>query len=411
MTTPQIELVAVRPAVRTDAPCTLDLLVTIRPAADRPDQPRPRLNLGLVLDRSGSMSAAKKLTYAREAAGFAVRQLTATDRVSLTVFDDAVQTLHPNGPVGEPADLLRKIAAVEPGGSTALHGGWQEGGRQVQAGHMRGGLNRVLLLSDGLANVGLTEPDAIATDVHRLSKEGVGTTTLGLGDDYNEDLLEAMARSGDGNYYYVEDPAQLPAIFGAELAGLTATVGRDVTLRVEPGPGVVVADHLNDLDQTADGKLKLATLVAGLPVYVAVRVNVPASSRPLEVLRVRLAWTPPDGRRQSLDASLVLPAVSAADWAALAPVRSVQERVAVLLVARDKKAATVASAAGDLAGARRRLANAREVLAAAPAGPELDKQADALAGMEDLMARGEHVKFRKRGKYEAYSDSSSRPIR
>lgn len=411
MTAPQLDLTPVRPAVRSDAPCTLDLLVTVRPPADGGVRPRPQLNLGLVLDRSGSMGQARKIGYAREAATVAVRQLAASDRASLTVFDDEVQSPHPNALVGADAtELLRKIAAVEPGGSTALHGGWQEAARQVQAGYVKGGLNRVLLLSDGLANVGLTEPDAIATDVHRMSREGVGTTTLGLGDDYNELLLEAMARAGDGNYYYVEDPAQLPAIFGAELAGLAATLGRDVSLAVEPGPGVTVADHLNDLDNLPDGRLKLPTLIAGMPVYVVVRLNLPAATTTLSVATVTLQWTA-DGTTHRTTASVTLPAVSGASWHGLAPVVAAQERAAILLVARHKRAATAASAAGDHSTARKWLAEARAVLAAAPATPELVRQAEALARSEVLHRTGQHEKFRKRGRFEAYSDSHSRPLR
>ncbi len=410
MTAPQLELTPVRPAVRSDAPCSLDLLVTVRPPT-LANAVRPPLNLGLVLDRSGSMGQAKKIGYAREAAGFAVRQLTAADRASLTVFDDAVETLVPNATVGYAlTELLRKIAAVEPGGSTALHGGWLEGARQVRAGFMTGGLNRVVLLSDGLANVGMTEPDAIATDVHRLSKEGVGTSTLGLGDDYNEVLLEAMARAGDGNYYYVEDPAQLPAIFAAELAGLAATVGRDVSLSIDPGPGVTVADHLNDFDRLPDGRLKLPTLIAGMPVYGVVRLNLPAAAASLAVATVTLNWTA-DGTTHRTTAGVTLPAVSGATWHGLAAVVPVQERAAVLLVARHKRAATAASAAGDRSTARKWLAEARAVLAAAPATPELVRQAEALARMENLLHTGQHEKFRKRGRYEAYSDSHSRPLR
>src|SRR5262249_5766614 len=148
------------------------------------------------------------------------------------------------------------------GNSTALHAGWKEGGKQVQQHLIAGGLNRVLLLSDGLANVGVTDPDAIATDANRQAREGVSTTTMGLGDDYNEDLLEAMALAGDGNYYYIESPQQLPDIFQTELKGLMATFGKTVSLGVEQQDGVTVADLLNDLDRLPNGRYKLPNLVA-----------------------------------------------------------------------------------------------------------------------------------------------------
>mgnify|MGYP002779651046 CR=1 FL=1 len=293
MKPPAVELVPLRPAVRSDAPTALDVLVRITPPAVEAAGARPALNLGLVIDRSGSMGGQNKIGYARDAAAFAVRELAPTDRVSLTIFDDKVETLAASGPAADRDRLLRLIAGIHPGGSTALHGGWAEGAKQV-AGHLvAGGLNRVLLLSDGLANVGESRPDAICTDVHAASAKGVSTTALGLGNDYNEDLLEAMARSGDGNYYYVESPRQLAAIFRTELRGLSATVGTDALLALEPGLGVAVADVLNDLDRDPDGRCRLPNLVSGFPVLVVLRLEIPPASGECRVLTVRLEWTAP----------------------------------------------------------------------------------------------------------------------
>jgi Ca-activated chloride channel family protein len=412
MNQPHIEIFPLRPAICSDAPVTLDVLVRVTPPAPQVRPQRPALNLGLVLDRSGSMAAHNKLGFARQAAIYAVQQLLPTDRVSVTLFDDAVQTLVPNTPADDKGRIAELLQAVQPGNSTALHGGWQEGGRQVGRHLLAGGLNRVLLLSDGLANVGQTNPDAIAADVSRLAREGVSTTTLGVGDDYHEDLLEAMARSGDGNYYYIESPRQLADLFQTELQGLMATVGHTVSLGVEPQGGVTLADVLNDLDRLPSGRYKLPNLVAGMPVLVVVRLNVSPLAAGGEVCRFRLAWDAPDRPgRQSLTVGLTLPAVGAAAWEALARNVEVQERAVLLLLARLKKEATGCVERGDRGGAERRLDEARQVLGGAPQTAETRREADALAEIEADLVAGASEKFLKRAKYQAHQRRRSEPYR
>ena len=411
MSQPRVELIPLRPAVRSDAATTLDVLVKITPPAGATNAPRPALNLGLVIDRSGSMSANKKIEYARAAAVFAVEQLLPTDRVSVTVFDDEVQTLVQNAPAADKAGTVELIRAVVPGGSTALHAGWREGGRQVAGHPLAGGMNRVILLSDGQANVGVQDPAAIADDVNRLAREGVSSTAMGLGDDYNEDLLEAMAQAGDGNYYYVESPQQLADLFQTELRGLMATFGNAVRLAVEPRGAASVADMLNDFEPDPHGGgLKLPNLVAGMPIQVLVRLNVPPSAQGGEVCRVRLSWVAPkQTERQELAATLSLPSVPAAAWDALPTAAEVQERAALLLMARLKKQATACADEGDISGTRQCLADARQVLAGTPQSDEVLKEADAFVQIEGDLADGELARFSKRAKYQTAQRRQSKP--
>src|SRR5262249_46764231 len=147
-----LELIPLRPAVRTDASVTLDLLLRIIPPPVGGTPRRPLLNLALVLDHSGWMAGSRKMDYARQAAVYAIEQLLPDDRVSITIFDDTVKTLAPAAAVRDKQRLIDLINRVEPAGSTALHAGWDAGARQVQALPVPGGLNRVLLLTDGLAN-------------------------------------------------------------------------------------------------------------------------------------------------------------------------------------------------------------------------------------------------------------------
>ena len=219
MTEPRIELITGRSGICWDEAIVLDVLIRITPPQPEVHFPRTPLNLALVLDRSGSMAGGRKMPFAREAATFAVKQLLPTDRVSVTVFDNEVETIVPGGTAADKVGLVRQIEQIMPRGSTDLHGGWAEGGRQAEAGLVSGGVNRVLLLSDGLANVGVVDPNTIAAEARGLAARGVGTTTMGVGEDYNEDLMEAMARAGDGRYYYIESPASSWTSFKQSFKG------------------------------------------------------------------------------------------------------------------------------------------------------------------------------------------------
>jgi len=409
MNLPTVEIVPLRGAVRSDSTSSLDLLLRILPPSPKTKLQRPPLNLGLVLDRSSSMTGHKKMDYARDAAIFAVQQLTDTDRISVTTFDDKIETIIPNTTGQNKAIIVNAIRRIEPRGSTDLHGGWKEGAQQVEQHLLSKGINRVLILSDGQTNQGETDPDKISSATHALARKGVSTTTLGVGDDYNEDLMEAMARSGDGNYYFIEAPEQLAAIFQTELTGLMAMSGHTMSLGLEPSKGVEVSDVLNDLDSLPTGRWKLPNLIAGMPITVALRLKVEAFRGEREICKFRVAWTSPeDSKRHSFTVALKLPAVGETAWEKLEPNAEVQEHFALLHIARDKKRATEMYEHGNHAGAEKVLADACIVLAYCPASPEIREEQAALAGLQQQLANGEGDKFRKAGKFQAYQRRQSK---
>jgi len=409
LTPPTIELVPLRAALAHNQETTLDLLVRVVPPALEMTGDRPPLNLGLVIDRSGSMSG-KKIEYARQAAVYAVQQLQPSDHVSVVVFDSYVNTLVPNTAAVDKEGILQKIRALHPGSSTALHAGWLEGGIQVGHALKPEWLNRVLVLSDGLANVGETNPDAIASDVHGLTQRGISTSTMGIGDDYGEDLMEVMARSGDGNFYHIESPEQLPDFFQTELHGLMATVGHTVSLGIDPKNGVTVVDILNNLDKTNTGRLKLPNLVAGNPISVVVRLKVPPQSASTDLCRIRLAWSDPELQgRQKTYATLTLPVVEPAQLSEFPINEAVQQQVALLMSARAQEESIRFMDLGNFEAAQNSLRSAKAMVASAPCSADLTAEGASLDRLQEELSAGKVTTTRKMARFNSHRRSRSQP--
>jgi len=198
---------------------------------------RPPVNLCLVIDRSGSMSG-EKIARAREAALEALRRLGPDDVFSLVAFSNGVETLIPATRVGRGYGLEEAIRSLRVSGSTNLYGGVTQGAAEIRKQVEGSYTHRVILLSDGIANVGPSSPDDLARLGSALVKEGISVTTIGLGLDYNEDLMTRLARRSDGNTYFVEASRDLPRIFNEELGDVLAVVARRVVIELVFPEGV-----------------------------------------------------------------------------------------------------------------------------------------------------------------------------
>jgi len=174
-----------------------------------------------------------------------VDQLEPSDILSLVVYDDKVDTIIPPQAVTDKTALKKAIRRVRAGGLTNLSGGWLQGCEYVKEQLDSQKINRVLLLTDGLANVGISDPQILTTTASQKAEEGIITTTLGFGEGFNEDLLIAMARAASGNFYFIQSIDEAIEVFSIELDSLRTVVGQNLVTTLELAPGVELIDTLS----------------------------------------------------------------------------------------------------------------------------------------------------------------------
>jgi Ca-activated chloride channel homolog len=394
--------------VAADGATTLDLLITVR----SPEQPpavsrqRPALNLALVIDRSGSM-AGSKLSYARKAARFLAAELSERDRLAIVTFDGEVQVLVPSMPVRDPLAFISAINTIHSGGCTALFDGWLAGATQVAGQLDPQGLNRVLLLSDGQANEGLTDAAAIAARVEGLTQRGISTSAFGLGRSFDEDLMGAIAAAGDGTLAQIESPQQLADLYASELSGLARTVGSKVSLGIRAQHGAELVDVLNDLPQTTAGNLQLPNLRCGQELGIGVRLQLPAWAPNRSIASVRLAWHSPEQEgRQELIEPLTLPVRPQAELEGLAADALVAEQLALLQANRQRRQAIEELDRGDLHAAMGSLAAIDRRLAGLPQSAGVQRERRLLAEKQVLLQHDRNLS-RKRLRRESLRSSLS----
>ena len=236
---PRLSVLADRRLVRASARSTRYARVTfVAPESPRRAERVP-VNVALVLDRSGSMSG-QKLALARKAAQQAIAQLRPEDRFAVVVYDTEVELLVASTRATSDAkrhatDLLSRVDARA---STDLCGGWMRGCEQVAMHATPGFVNRTLLLTDGLANHGITARDEIASHAAALFERGVQTSTFGVGADFDERLLQQMADAGGGNFYFIADARQIPDMLASELGEALEVTVRGATLEARLAPGM-----------------------------------------------------------------------------------------------------------------------------------------------------------------------------
>jgi Ca-activated chloride channel homolog len=261
---------------------------------------RTNLNIAVVIDRSGSM-AGQPLAESIRCAEMIVDRLSPSDRLSVIGYDDHVTHYLRSSMVMDRQHIKQILRTISPGGMTALYDGWHAGAEQVAQHLDPQDITRVILLSDGCANVGLRDPERIAQHCRELAGTGISTSTYGLGRQFNEELMAAMARGGQGQAHYGQSADDLMDPFQEEFDLLDALSARRLRLRLSPEPGVTF-EMINEYQRDGEQDYILPDLANGGYVWALVRIHVPlALSAPAGLARklitAELAYMDREGQR------------------------------------------------------------------------------------------------------------------
>ncbi len=259
------------------------------------DAKRAAANVGLVIDKSGSMEDDNKIGKARDGAAMALERLNEDDVASVVAFNHDVDVLLPAQHVTDHGRISQIIQRLEAGGNTALYAGTEEGLRQVSKYLDRGRVNRLILISDGLANVGPSSPQEVAALGMKAAAKGISITTIGLGLGYNEDLMTKLAYAADGNHAFVERSDQLVDIFNKEFGDVLSVVAHDLIIRIDCHKGFKPTRMLGHEAEIKDGVaiLHLNQLYGKQQKYAVLELEVPpgASAGDLSVADVELSYS------------------------------------------------------------------------------------------------------------------------
>lgn len=368
-----------RPLLRASARNVRHLLISLSAPTSPPCASRLPVNVALVLDRSGSMEGERKFELAKEAVEQALRMLRPSDRFTLVAYDNDVDVLVSSTPASAEAKrlALNLLGGIEPRGSTNLHAGWVAGATGLSERLSSESINRLLLLTDGLANDGITDHAHLALQAGELRRCGIATSTFGVGEDFDELLLRDIAHEGGGNFYFVESPRQIPDLLTSELGEALEVVVRDPALQIVLPTGAE-ADILKCFRSThaaGDNELRveLGDLTSGQELSVVVRIRfAPGADGERTALGVRVA----SGKQLAPLAECEIAWTYAGHHANDQQPRdgAVDREVAALYAARARAEATEANRNADFRRARRVLeATAKRIRGYALGDPELER--------------------------------------
>jgi len=222
----------------------MHVLILLEAPPEAAGKQRNPISLCLVIDRSGSMRG-EKIKMTRDAAGFIINWLTRRDFASVVTYDSSVELLVPFQPLTDKTLIMESIEKIHAGDSTNLSGGWLRGLSSLEENFKPGNIHRLILMTDGQANAGITDEKELAALADYYRQQGITTTTLGFGDGFNDTLLQSVAGAGGGNFHFVPDSEKMASAFLSEFGDVYKVIGQNLEVTVSGEQGVEILENLS----------------------------------------------------------------------------------------------------------------------------------------------------------------------
>ncbi len=331
----------------------------------------PKVNLSIAFDNSGSMHGQNKIQNARLAARNAVDLLADGDLFSLVLYNSSAKVLIPATSINASsrAEIKRTIDQIATMGNTALFAGVSLSADELRRNIDKPGwVNRLILLSDGQANVGPSSASELGRLGAALVKEGISVSTVGVGTDYNEDLMTSLAQNSDGNFYFVENSSQLSLILEKELGSALSVAAQGIKIKITCPPGIkprgIVGHQCKIENQTIE--MKFNQLYSGHDKVLILQLEVPAqpagNSTPLA--NVKLEYELTDSQKiTAVDRSVTVAFTTDQAVAAASLNKAVSADVAIQQSNVLREEAIKEADAGNYKGGVQKLERAQSILA------------------------------------------------
>ena len=353
-----------------------------------------------------------KLSQVKSAAIKSIEMLENGDKASLVIFSDKAVVIAESCEINEATkkDLIKKITSLHTQGSTNLHDGWIKGSIEVAKHMSEKTLNRVILLTDGQVNVGVTDIQKIIGDCSGLYKRSISTTTFGVGKHFDEDLLQSMSTKGGGNYYYIEEGSDITKMFEQEFLGLNNLVASDVKAYFTLHSGFEITNNVNNFEQDEKNYIiPNITTVNKNALLFKMKIKIPNNRKNVSIGTLNLSYKDDNGKKQTQTIELKIPVVSKAEYEKMAENQEVKIQETLFVIANDKLQATLAMDRGDYALSKSILRNSlNTVTAMASSMNDVRLHAESSVLNDNLQNSKSDMELRKDLSYQSYNTRYSK---